>query len=56
MDHDTYNMLDEIHDMIGSLMFTLSDENQLYWDLLDWRDAIEEWQGTIEDQIGEDDE
>lgn len=58
MEHDVevYNSLDEIHDMIGSLLFILPDDDPLYWDLIDWREAIEEWQCTIEDEIGEDDE
>ena len=56
MSTETYNQLDEIHDMIGSLMFTLDDTDQLYWELTDMRDALEELMYNIEDQIGEDDD
>ena len=56
MSTETYNQLDEIHDMVGSLMFTLDDTDQLYWELTDMRDALEELMYNIEDQIGEDDD
>ena len=56
MSTETYNQLDEIHDMVGSLMFTLDDTDQLYWELTDMRDALEEMMYNIEDQIGEEDD